>query len=156
MELASMLAGEPFSDAPKTACPVIASFLRSYNDLASDADRQTLLECASRVVGSRRPEFERARAERCREVALELFALRPFWRRRCALGCGWRAVLNAAEKPDDRMAWKVTAWSAAWLMGKLPDGSARAVALVDELVAMGETPMPELPAAPEPVTAGAY
>jgi hypothetical protein len=29
MELASMLAGEPFSDRPATVCPVIAGFLGS-------------------------------------------------------------------------------------------------------------------------------
>ena len=32
MELASMLAGEPFSDHPGSACPVIGAFLRAYND----------------------------------------------------------------------------------------------------------------------------
>ena len=30
MELASMLAGEPFSDHPESVCPVIGSFLRAY------------------------------------------------------------------------------------------------------------------------------
>ena len=29
MELASMLAGEPFSDRPDCACPVIGAFLRA-------------------------------------------------------------------------------------------------------------------------------
>ena len=28
-----MLAGEPFTDQPESVCPVIASFLRAYNDL---------------------------------------------------------------------------------------------------------------------------
>jgi hypothetical protein len=32
MELASMLAGEPFTDRPASVCPVIAAFLRTYND----------------------------------------------------------------------------------------------------------------------------
>ena len=35
MELASMLAGEPFSDHPESVCPVIGSFLRAYNDMAA-------------------------------------------------------------------------------------------------------------------------
>ena len=39
MELASMLADEPFTDHPQCVCPVIASFLRSYNDVASDRGR---------------------------------------------------------------------------------------------------------------------
>ena len=38
MELASMLAGEPFSDRPQAVCPVIGAYLRSYNDVVdSDA-----------------------------------------------------------------------------------------------------------------------
>ena len=36
MELASMLAGERFSDQPRTVCPVIAGFLRAYNDILDD------------------------------------------------------------------------------------------------------------------------
>ena len=31
MELASMLAHEPFSDQQRSVCPVIAAFLRAYN-----------------------------------------------------------------------------------------------------------------------------
>ena len=33
MELASLLAGEPFTDRPACASPVIAAFLREYNDI---------------------------------------------------------------------------------------------------------------------------
>jgi hypothetical protein len=52
MELASMLAGEPFSDRPRTVCPVIAGFLRSYNDGLDDDRRQDLYRYASRGVGT--------------------------------------------------------------------------------------------------------
>lgn len=73
MELASMLAGEPFSDHPVAACPVIGSFLRAYNDLVDDTRRQDLYRYASKVVGSRAPdEVQRARAERLVSWALEL------------------------------------------------------------------------------------
>ena len=48
MELASMLAGEPFSDHPRCACPVIGSFLRAYNDSVDDDRRQDLYAYASR------------------------------------------------------------------------------------------------------------
>ena len=64
MELASMLAGEPFTDQPESVCPVIASFMRAYNDSIDDRRRQDLYEYASKVVGSRaseacsRPAFE--------------------------------------------------------------------------------------------------
>ena len=42
MELASMLAGEPFNDHPRSVCPVIGSFLRAYNDRIDDGRRQDL------------------------------------------------------------------------------------------------------------------
>ena len=53
VELASMLAGEEFSDDPECVDEVIASFLRSWNDRASYSDRQRLLPYAERVVGTR-------------------------------------------------------------------------------------------------------
>jgi hypothetical protein len=63
MELASMLAGERFSDHPQSVCPVIASLLRVYNDRVDDERRQDLYEYASKVVGSRGSVMtERARA----------------------------------------------------------------------------------------------
>jgi hypothetical protein len=65
MELASMLAGERFSDQPASVCPVIGSFLRAYNDAIDDDRRQDLYAYAAKVVGSRAgEEVQRARAER--------------------------------------------------------------------------------------------
>jgi hypothetical protein len=52
MELASMLAGEPFSDHPASVCPVIGSFLRAYNDHIDDKRRQDLYTYAAKVVGT--------------------------------------------------------------------------------------------------------
>jgi len=73
MELASMLAGEPFSDHPATVCPVIGSFLRAYNDSIDDTRRQDLYAYASTVVGSRPPiSVQRQRAERLAEWAFEM------------------------------------------------------------------------------------
>jgi hypothetical protein len=64
MELASMLAGEPFSDHPGSVCPVIAAVLRAYNDWVDDERRQELYEYAAKVVGSRAStRIERARAK---------------------------------------------------------------------------------------------
>src|SRR4051794_35620690 len=66
VELASMLAGEPFSDRPASVCPVIAAFLRSYNDHVDDARRQTLYRFAAMAVGTRAEDsIARLRAERC-------------------------------------------------------------------------------------------
>ena len=66
MELASMLAGEPFSDRPRCVDPVIAGFLRTYNDGIDDRRRQDLYPLASAVVGSRTvPSIQAERARMC-------------------------------------------------------------------------------------------
>jgi hypothetical protein len=52
MEVASLLAGERFSDHPRAVCPVIAAFLRGCNDRLDDRARQELFSYASLVVGS--------------------------------------------------------------------------------------------------------
>jgi hypothetical protein len=73
MELASMLAGEPFSDHPASACPVIGSFLRAYNDSVDDSRRQDLYGLAARIVGTRSSiSIQRARADRLTEWAFEM------------------------------------------------------------------------------------
>jgi hypothetical protein len=70
MELASLLAGEPFSDRPDCVCPVIAAFLRAYNDSIDDHRRQDLYAYAAEVVGSRACSgVEQARVERLNEWA---------------------------------------------------------------------------------------
>jgi hypothetical protein len=72
MELASMLAGEPFSDHPRSVCPVIGSFLRAYNDRIDDRRRQDLYAYAAKVVGSRASQdVQHARAERLSAWAFE-------------------------------------------------------------------------------------
>jgi hypothetical protein len=73
MELASMLAGERFSDRPQCASPVIGAFLRTYNDAVGDARRQDLYRFAAMVVGSRASrQCERMRADMCVEWAYGL------------------------------------------------------------------------------------
>lgn len=52
MELAPMLAGERFSDQPRTVCPIVAAFLRAYNDWVDDDRRQDLYRFASAAVGT--------------------------------------------------------------------------------------------------------
>jgi hypothetical protein len=55
MELASMLAGERFTDHPKSVCPVLAGFLRGYNDLLADGQHDELYPYAALVVGTAAP-----------------------------------------------------------------------------------------------------
>jgi hypothetical protein len=64
MELASMLAGEPFSDRPRCVDPVVAGFLRTYNDGIDDRRRQDLYPLAAEVVGTR--SVRAVQAERAR------------------------------------------------------------------------------------------
>jgi hypothetical protein len=66
LELASMIAEEPFSDRPRCVCVVISAFLRSWNDRSSHAQRQRLRPYARRVVGSRaRRSVTRRRRDIC-------------------------------------------------------------------------------------------
>jgi hypothetical protein len=73
MELASMLADEPFSDRPASASPVVAALLRTYNDGIDDERRQDLYPLAALVVGSASGRaIEDERASRCLTFAREL------------------------------------------------------------------------------------
>jgi len=55
MEAAAYVAGEPWTDRPQCVCPMIAAFLRSWNDsIRDDAHRTALLKpLIPKVVGSR-------------------------------------------------------------------------------------------------------
>ena len=63
MEAVAWVAGEPWSDHPKCASPVVGAFLRSWNDTLNDDDRQNLKQYIPRLVGSAgTPELEERRA----------------------------------------------------------------------------------------------
>ena len=53
MEAAAYLAGEPHSDHPECVSPVIAAFMRSWNDGLPDADRQMLKPWIPKVLHTR-------------------------------------------------------------------------------------------------------
>lgn len=54
MEAVAYIAGEPWSDAPACASPVVASFMRLWNDALPDADRtRLLLPLVPEIVGTR-------------------------------------------------------------------------------------------------------
>ena len=77
-----MLAGEPFNDHPRSVCPVIGSFLRTYNDLVDDDRRQALYPCASKAVGSRGSrDVVQARAEYLDRLLAQLRIRRRPWTR---------------------------------------------------------------------------
>jgi hypothetical protein len=124
MELASMLAVEPFSDHPQSVCPVIGAFLRAYNDGLPDDRRQDLFEYAAKIVdtaSSRR--IRRARARR----SLMWFA---------------------SEIPGARRPSRLSLLMAGWTLGSVGRAAARAarsssdahqsaLRLIDDLVEMG-------------------
>lgn len=135
MELASMLAGEPFSDRPATVCPVIAGFMRAYNDRVDDERRQDLYRYAAEVVGSRMPsEIEHARERRCLEWADTMRRQRPRPLRWMARG--------GPSPVDRRLGLDAAGTYAARAIRRHGDRThAAALALIDELLAMGHAPV---------------
>jgi hypothetical protein len=130
MELASMLAGEQFSDHPQSVCPAIGSFLRAYNDSIDDRRRQDLYAYAAKVVGSRGSiAVERARADRLGDWAAELAP--RHWKR--LLPERLRAIASQRRPPAE-----AAGTHAVHAIRKHSDETHTAVlALIDELLAMG-------------------
>ena len=140
MELASMLAGEPFSDRPRSVSPAIAAFLRAYNDLLDDRSRQRLYELAADVVGTvgnRDVEERRVRRlvewgeqmRRARRWLLTLPARRPM-------------TNHGRIDPDEAGIFAVRS------MGRsLKQSHAEVVALLRELIELGPS-RTDSPAAP--------
>ena len=133
MELASMLAGERFSDHPKCVCPALGAILRPYNDSIPDERRQDLYEYASRVVGTRSSrELTRRRARE----ALAFFSENE--RRGQPMPLSVRILrrmpgtqLTALARATARYACRSTGAS-----------HAQALALVDRLIALAPTEAP--------------
>jgi hypothetical protein len=109
VELASMLAGEPFSDHPESVSRIVAAFLRGYNDGIDEERRRDLYPLAAEIVGSADAgDAEAARMQRCREWVRPLYRSRMAWRWATWLGgtvwveqCGRRAAAAAARDASD-------------------------------------------------------
>jgi hypothetical protein len=129
MELASMLAEEPFSDHPPSVCPVIAAFLRVYNDALGDDRRQELYGYASKVVGSR--AGEEVMALRAAHLAERTRQMRRA-RRRWPLGVGFLIGVwwTPGFTPD-------ASFAVSEFIQRGNEGHRAALALVDELLAIG-------------------
>jgi hypothetical protein len=143
MELASMLADEPFTDRPGSTSPVIAALLRTYNDGLGDDRRQGLYPLASLIVdtvGSRR--VERDRASRCLEFARSLGAPPP----------AGRAAIGVAS-PEASGSWAALA---ALRTGPTDEVHARTIEFTRELAAMcsrGRRRWPDWVSGPDPARA---
>jgi hypothetical protein len=126
MEMASMLAGEPFSDHPPSVCPVIGAFLRVYNDAVDDDRRQDLYGYAAKVVGSRaNGEVTALRAAHLAERTRQLRKARRRW----PLGVGFLIGFwwTPGFTPD-------ASFAVSELVQRGRDGHGAALALVDEML----------------------
>jgi hypothetical protein len=131
MELASMLAGEPFTDQPMTACPVIGGFMRAYNDACDDRRRQDLMPYASAVIGTRGDdELAERRAVACLRFAQQVRTPRTRVGR-------WFASRRPATGTIGRPAIEAAGVIAARALRKIDDTThRRALAFIDELIAI--------------------
>jgi len=137
MELASMLAGEPVSDRPRCVDPVIAGFLRTYNDGVDEAHRQELYPLAAEVVGTRATaDVQAERARMCMAWA----QARHGERRRGPL----RLLPPRPLLPDERLGADAAGTLAGRLAAKLVarrrscDGAHEAaLGFIRELIAVG-------------------
>jgi hypothetical protein len=138
MELASMLAGEPFTDHPASACPVIGSFLRAYNDSLDDDRRQDLYAFAARIVGSRASiNVQRARIDRLAGWAFEM--QRRQWTSRY-LPLGRLRMAGLRRQPSAH----AVGTFAVRAIPKHTEATHREVLkLLDELLAVGTPPRPK-------------
>jgi hypothetical protein len=141
MELASMLAGEPFSDRPRCVDPVIAAFLRTYNDGVDERRRQDLYPLAAEVVGTR--TVSSVQAERAR------MCLRWAQDRHSTQRHGPRRLLPRRQLlPDGRLGDDAAGTLAGRLAVKLATkrrvagGHEAALAFVREMLAVGAAPAP--------------
>src|SRR2546423_4974132 len=125
MGLVSMLARERFCDRPYTACPVIGAFLRPYNELAGNRARQDLLGCAASVVGTRRPEVEAARVQRCVDTAVDCYHALSRWRRVLYGEHRLMMVRTLANRPPERSEIDRLRHHVAQLVPGAPDRRAR-------------------------------
>jgi len=134
MELASMLAGEVFSDHPQSVCPVIGSFLRAYNDAIDDRCRQDLYAYAAKVVGSRGSAAVcRARGQRLAAWAEDV---RPRRLRQRLLPRRLRSSSQRRQPPTEA----VGARAVHAIRKHTNESHAAVLALIDELLAIGSPP----------------
>ena len=129
MEAVAFVAGEPWSDHPQCACPIISAFMRSWNDGLPDAERAILLPLIPKLVGTRSTKaVEAKRATMAADWYVRTFT--PAWLRMAGLNGhadtlasfpeiasfaktpSIRPALEAAQK--DAYAAESAAESAAW------------------------------------------
>lgn len=148
MELASVLAGERFSDHPRSVCPVIAAVVRTYNDVTDDDGRRALIPYAAMAVGTRAgADVRRDRAERCRAWATQIAERTPRWRL-------YRRRIARRPPPFHGTGAGCGAWAVRSLGARAKEHQAEVLALLDELIALGAPAPGAVPARlPAPASA---
>ena len=169
MEAVAYIAGEPWSDHPQCACPVISAFMRTWNDGLPDEERTALLlPLIPRLVGTRGSKaLEARRATMAADWLVRVHT--PAWLRLAGLTAqadalsglpeitdfantpSLRGPLEAARK-DAAAAWAAArdaardaAWAAARDAAKAGLEPTRlelqrsAVALVERMISAKET-----------------
>jgi len=128
MEAVAFLAGEEWSDHPACASRIVATFLRSWNDVLPDDQRQELRQYIPRLVGSAgTPEQEERRSWMALDWLVRVQA--PAWLRLAGLTEQADMLTGMAEvtpetcpsikaplqavRQDAAAAWDA-AWDAAW------------------------------------------
>ena len=133
MELASMLAGEVFSDRPRSVSPVIGAFLRGYNDLVDDHRRRDLIRYASEAVGTAASnDVELARVKRLVQWADERRAENPGPSVLGSFGSLWARRLPPTD-PESAGVYAVRSIHRGY-----GQAHPHVLALLDELIAMGD------------------
>jgi hypothetical protein len=136
VELASLMAGEKFSDHPRCVCDVIAAFLRSLNDRVGHADRQRLRPYAALSVGSRAPrQITRQRRDLCLAAAgarLEAGRIRRLLGR---MAMRARIFFVVGLRPASRLNRGAGEYAARVVFARR--GAQGAFALLDRLLAVG-------------------
>jgi hypothetical protein len=134
MELASMLAGERFSDRPASVCPIVGALLRAHNDTVDDERRGDLYRYAAEAVGTRGDfELQLTRAA----IAIE-WAERRYDQRRRTLKGKLRSTPEApaADHGPDQIARYVIR-----SLSRDQAGHERALELIDDLIATAPAPI---------------
>ncbi len=146
MELASMIAGERFSDRPVSVCPVIAAILRAYNDNLDGGRRADLYRYAAEATGTRGSfHLQLRRASVTIGWARPRYESRSWWGR----AFGRPAVAPEADWGPDQIArYLIGSLGRVRRVGGWSDQTHTAVLeLVDELVSIGADTAAELPLA---------
>jgi hypothetical protein len=152
MEAAAYIAGEPWSDHPECVCPVVAAFMRGWNDSLPDDERTALLlPLTPKTIGTRGSE---KLAERRALMAADWLVRvnTPAWLRLAGLDTHADAlsalpeITDMAQVPSIRGPLEaartdaVAAWDAATdkLAATKTELQKSAVALVERMCALTE------------------